>query len=90
MRRCRQRLCASRKLLYQQQDNSYDLTLSVGNPQSVDRLILNVEETDGGKTVGDNVEINLEGSEVLKTDFDANLLKAGKKYTLKIQAVELE
>lgn len=77
------------ELLYQPPDDSYLLTLSVGNPQSVDRLILNVEETDGGKTVVNNVQINLEGREVLQTDFDADqLLKAGKKYTLKIQAVD--
>ena len=76
------------ELLYQTQDNTYLLTMSVGNPQSVDRLLLNVEELDGGKIVFNNVVINLEGREVLQVDFAGEMLKDGQNYRITIQAVD--
>ncbi len=74
------------RVVYQPQDNVYLLTFSVANPQLVNRLILSVEETDGGKIVVDDVEINLAGQESLRTDFQAQDLRDGKTYTIKIRA----
>ena len=73
---------------FQPTDNSYLLELGVSNPQSADRLILSVEETDGGKTVLKNVEINLNKRDLLQTEMPADALLAGRKYTIKIQAVD--
>lgn len=67
---------------------SYLLQVAVGNPQSADRLILGVEETEGGKTVVKNLEINLNQRDLLQTDLPAGNLLPGRKYTIKIQAVD--
>ena len=78
-------------LLYQAKDNSYLFNLSVGNPQSVDKLNVDIEETDGGTTVVNDLQINLEGREPpLQTSFSAEDFKAGTKYTIKIQAIDFD
>jgi uncharacterized protein YegL len=78
------------QVLYQPQDNTYQLAISLANPQPIDRLILDVEETEGGKTVVTNVQINLDGRDAIQTDFSAQNLQAGKNYTIKVQAIDAE
>ncbi len=73
---------------YLPQDNMYQLAISLANPQSIDRLIINVEETEGGKNVVTDLQINLDGRDALQTDFSARDLQAGKTYTVKIKAVD--
>jgi len=73
---------------YLPQDNMYQLAISLTNPQSIDRLIINVDETEGGKNVITDLQINLEGRDALETDFSAQDLKAGRTYTIKIKAVD--
>lgn len=76
------------QVLYQPHDNTYQLAISLANPQSIDRLILNVEETEGGKTAITNMQIRLDGRDAIQTDFSAQNLQAGKNYTIKVQAVD--
>lgn len=76
------------QLVYQAQDNTYRLALSLVNPQAIDRLVFSIEETEGGKTVPLDLEINRGDSDVIQTDFPARGLDAGKTYTLKVQAID--
>lgn len=76
------------QIRYLPQDNMYQLALSLANPQAIDRLIINVDETDGGKNVVTDLQINLEGRDALQTDFSAEDLQAGRSYTIKIKAVD--
>ncbi len=76
------------QLVYQAQDNTYLLTLSLVNPQAIDRLVLSIEETEGGKAVPINPEINRGDRDVIQIDFPAHMLQAGKTYTIKVKAVD--
>lgn len=76
------------QLVYQAQDNTYLLALSLVNPQAIDRLVFSIEETEGGKTVPLDLEINLGDNDVVQTNFSARDLEANKTYTLKVQAVD--
>lgn len=78
------------QVLYQPHDNIYQLAISLVNPQPIDRLVLNVEETEGGKTVVTDLQINLDGQDAIQTDFSAQNLQAGKTYTIKVQAVDAD
>lgn len=78
------------QVLYQPQDNTYQLAISLANPQSIDQLILNVEETEGGKTAVTNLHINLNGRDAIQTDFSAQNLQAGENYTIKVQAIDAD
>lgn len=76
------------QLVYQAQDNTYLLALSLVNPQAIDRLVFSIEETEGGKTVPLDLEINRGDRDVVQIDFSARDLEANKTYTLKVQAVD--
>lgn len=73
---------------YLLQNNLYQLAISLANPQSIDRLIINVEESEGGKNVVTDLQINLDGRDALQTDFSARDLQAGRSYIIKIKAVD--
>lgn len=75
------------QLVYQAQNNTYLLTLSLVNPQAIDLLVLTIEETEGGITVPINLEINRRDRDVIQADFSAQMLQAGKTYTIKVKAV---
>lgn len=77
------------ELTFQPGNNVYQMGLGIGNPQSADRLIVSIEETEGGKTVLKGLEINVEGRDTLQTDLPAANLTAGRKYTIKLQAVDV-
>lgn len=77
------------ELTFLPDNNTYQVGLGVGNPQSADRLIVSIEETEGGKTVLKGLEINVEGRAALQTDLPAANLTAGRKYTIKFQAVDV-
>ncbi|MCB0257118.1 MAG: VWA domain-containing protein [Anaerolineae bacterium] len=74
-------------LSYDSEANSYQLALSVSNPEPVAKLILTLEETDGGKTVITK-EINLQGQPTLQTVFSGEDLTPKTSYTAKISAVD--
>jgi len=74
-------------LTYDAKANSYQLSLAIANPQQVVKLVLSLEETDGGKTVFSE-ELNLDGRETMQTDFPATSLTPGENYTLFIRAVD--
>lgn len=75
-------------LSYNADDNSYQLALSVANPEQIALILLSLEETDGGKTIFGNEERNLQGRDNLQTDFSAAGLTPGENYTLFVRAVD--
>lgn len=76
-------------LTYDAEANSYQISLAIANPQQVARLVLSLDETDGGKTVFSE-ELDLQGREALQPSFSASGLTPGENYTANIRAVDAQ
>lgn len=76
-------------LTYDAEANRYQIALAIVNPQQVARLVLSLDETDGGKTIFSE-ELDPQGRETLQTDFAADSLTPGENYTVNIRGVDPE
>ena len=73
---------------YDVAENTYKVSVSVNSPQGIYRLIVSVEDAEGGMVVINPFEINLGGFQSRQFELAATPLQAEHKYLLKVQATK--